>query len=124
MNYKKFPFESFHLDLRPGEPYALLCALDLIATSDTGSVGQNQINFTSCKTTVEKLKRGIFDFTANERRVIECSVATAVDLLSGFHNEYVSWDELDSDWQNDLRKNVFTYMRLLNVLIQSRKSDE
>lgn len=103
------------------EVEAILCALDLVANTSTGTDEQDKLNFYNCAVSAQKLRSGVFTFTANELRVIHVGIEFAIDLLSGVGNEYISLDELAPQWRSDLQKNFIIYNRLAPIFSEALK---
>ncbi len=107
--------KNTRVNLDPKDIHAIISALGLVASSDSGNATQNMVNETSCKTAFRKLSTNQLTFTPNELRVIYVSLGFALDLISGIPNPYVSMDELEPDWQAELKQNYFIYNRLYPV---------
>lgn len=91
---------------------AILCALDLVSATKSGNYNQDFLNALNCKSASQKLLLRSTTFSDNELRVIFVGIGFALDLITGANNPLISMDELDLEWQNDLKKNFFAYNRL------------
>lgn len=100
----------------------IICALDLVAAIPASTEAQDRLNFFNCNVVVQKLRAGNLAFSLNELRVICAGVGIAMDLLSGVGSDYISFDELEPEWRDELRRNFLVYNRLylhLNDLYQT-----
>lgn len=104
--------QNFRLNIDLKDVDAVICALDLVANIDADSAFQNQLNYQNCLSVVHKLRSGVRFFTLNEVRVICVGISTALDLISGSVNPFISMEELDPEWQAQLRRNLFVYNKL------------
>lgn len=106
---------SIPINIDPDDVPAVICALDLVANMNTDGPFQKQLNFHNCQSVVIKLRSGIRNFTLNEARVLCVGITTALDLIAGVENPYISMAELEPEWQSELKKNLFVYTRLYPV---------
>lgn len=107
---RDFSFSATFLTPQDAEP--IICALDLVAAIPADTPEQDRLNFFNCNVVVQKLRAGNLAFTPNEWRVIGAGVGTALELLSGVGSPCISFDTLEPEWQNDLRRYVLVYNRL------------
>lgn len=120
MNRNKTHYRQFsNVSLTKQDVDPILCALELVINAEADSLAQNQLNFYNCNVVSQKLRAGIFEFTPNEWRVIFVGVGFALDLLSGVGTPYISFKDLDVEWQNDLKGYTLTYNRLYPILAEA-----
>lgn len=107
---------AIRIDIAPNDVEAVICTLDLVVHMNTADVFQKQLNFHNCQSVVGKLRSGIRRFTLNEARVLCVGISTAIDLISGTQNPYISMGDLEPEWQAELKKNLFVYTKLYPTL--------
>lgn len=90
----------------------IICALDLVVSIPADTPEQERLNRFNCNVVVQKLRSGNLVFTLNEWRVIGAGIGIAMDLLSGVGSRYISFDELDPEWRDELRRYFLVYNRL------------
>ena len=103
-------FSMPFLSQQDAEP--IICALDLVVNIPADTPEQNCLNAFNCNVVVQKLRSGNLVFTLNEWRVIGAGIGIAMDLLSGVGNRYISFEELDPEWRDELRRYFLVYNRL------------
>lgn len=103
-------FSAPFLSQQDAEP--IICALDLVVNIPADTPEQERLNRFNCNVAVQKLRSGNLVFTLNEWRVIGVGIAIAMDLLSGVGSYDISFDELEPEWRDELRRNFLVYNRL------------